>query len=831
MKVFVVEHEPGIRRLMRDQLQDRGVEVTVAASVGAAQQCLERGSFDVVILDLALPDGSGLEVLDGLRRSGSRAHVVVMSPSTAEADRVRALQGGADDYVVKPIFLRELTARVLAVRRPGDPDKDARLQVGPLTIDLRARQVRSDDRILDLTAKEFDLLAYLAARPGHVFSRGELLEAVWQSTPEWQQAATVTEHISRLRAKIEDDPQRPGILRTVRSAGYRLDLPGDGPAAADKGAEASDRGAELAPGTLVQTDGRIVHADRAAVTLLGYADEADLVGRPIVDLVAPGSKEIILERMAVTGSSQEHRSGLVDLERADGSEVSVEVTSGITVWHGQQAALIRLTNAPDPSSRLRRLVAGVLSEMTDAVIIGDLHFHLRSWNKAAERMYGWREEEVLGRHILDVLPWLDDDEALTAVWESLETKGRWDGRCRQTTRDGSVISVLEYSTLVRDDSGVPVLVVSVNRPAPRSITSPSGRRLPRAAVASRVIPADTADLYWRDAFAGRGKEASRVALALLDDGVSSDDIVNDLLASAQRAVGERWLHNECTVADEHLVSGATQKALDAVALSIDPTATDGLVVVACAEGDWHSLPAQMLAELLRAHGFEVVFLGASTPSAHVSSLLDRRPPDALAVSCTLPMFFTGVTRLADVAHRHGVPVIAGGRALGDGPDRALRLGADGWASRIDGALTVLRDWQRNPPTLATDPIRLDPRALQLERRAPEVGAAAFVTLAAAYPAMGAYNADQLARTSEDLVYITRFIAAGRLVDDPTVVSEFFAWLVILLAARGIPAGAVTAGLRALAPLIEEVDPEAAPLVAASIEATLADGEEQAERSG
>jgi hypothetical protein len=320
-----------------------------------------------------------------------------------------------------------------------------------------------------------------------------------------------------------------------------------------------------------------------------------------------------------------------------------------------------------------------------------------------------------------------------------------------------------------------------------------------------VIPAETADLYWRDAFAGRGKEASRVALALLDDGMSSDDIVNDLLASAQRAVGERWLHNECTVADEHLVSGATQKALDAVALSIDPTATDGLIVVACAEGDWHSLPAQMLAELLR---------------AHVLSLLDRRPPDALAVSCNLPIFFTGVTRLADVAHGHGVPVIAGGRALGDGPDRALRLGADGWASRIDGALTVLRDWQRNPPTLATDPIRLDPRALQLERRAPEVGASAYVALAAAYPDMGTYNADQLARTSEDLVYITRFIAAGRLVDDPTVVSEFFAWLVNLLTARGIPAGAVTAGLRALAPLIEEVDPEAAPLVAASIEATL-----------
>ena len=116
-------------------------------------------------------------------------------------------------------------------------------------------------------------------------------------------------------------------------------------------------------------------------------------------------------------------------------------------------------------------MTGVLGDLTDAVIITDLHFHVRSWNQAAERLYGWQAHEVLGRHILDVLQWVGDNGLLAAAWASLETKVRWHGEGRQITRDGSVIAVLATTTLVRDDSGEPIGIVSVNRPAPTAAST------------------------------------------------------------------------------------------------------------------------------------------------------------------------------------------------------------------------------------------------------------------------------------------------------------------------------------------------------------------------
>src|SRR5690606_19262839 len=119
-----------------------------------------------------------------------------------DADRTRASERGADDVVMKPFYVRELTARVLAVRRRRDPVADTTLRIGRFGIDLRSREVTADGTTMELTAKEFDLLAYLAVRPGHVFDREHLLNAVWRSSSEWQQTATVTEHIWRLRGKL-----------------------------------------------------------------------------------------------------------------------------------------------------------------------------------------------------------------------------------------------------------------------------------------------------------------------------------------------------------------------------------------------------------------------------------------------------------------------------------------------------------------------------------------------------------------------------------------------------------------------------------------------------
>ncbi len=170
------------------------------------------------------------------------------------------------------------------------------------------------------------------------------------------------------------------------------------------------------------------------------------------------------------GPGPRPRTQLIDLEHADGTQVSVEVASEPFIWNGDTAERLRFTHMPDVSARLRRLVTGVLSEVTDAVIITDLHFHLRSWNRAAERLYGWREEEVVGRHMLDVVHYGGDDGELVATWEDLEANGRWRGQSQHITRDGSMIEVLSSTTLVRDDDGGPVLIVSVNRPVPPEAT-------------------------------------------------------------------------------------------------------------------------------------------------------------------------------------------------------------------------------------------------------------------------------------------------------------------------------------------------------------------------
>lgn len=322
---------------------------------------------------------------------------------------------------------------------------------------------------------------------------------------------------------------------------------------------------------------------------------------------------------------------------------------------------------------------------------------------------------------------------------------------------------------------------------------------------------DATETFLQVAVNGDARAGVRVALELLDHGVPSDVVIIELLASAQRQAGERWLRREWTVADEHLVSGCTQRALDAVANTADPPVPSGLLVVACAEGDWHSLPAQMFAELLRSRGFTVLFLGASTPADHVAALLARRPADAVIVSCNLPLFFGGVTRLADAAHRHGVPVIAGGRSLGHGPDRAAQLGADAWASSVEQADAILRGWQSQAPPISAQPTVLSAPAVELDLNATVIADAAFESLTAAYPAMADYRADQLARTREDLAYLTRFIAAARLVNDPTVFTDFLGWLGAVLSNRGIPPAAMLAGLEALAPLISTTDPTAARL--------------------
>jgi DNA-binding response OmpR family regulator len=234
MKLLLVDDDAPTRRLVDEHLTRQGVDVTSVGTVAAALAAIRDGTFDVAILDVTLPDGSGMDLLLAVRQDGFLTHVIILSGATSEFDRVRALELGADDYVVKPFFVRELVARVMAVGRRQNIGHDAILEYGRMRLDLSARVVTIEGRPLGLTLKEFDLLAFLAARPRRVFSRQELLRSVWQSASAWQLPATVTEHIRRLRVKIEADPLRPRMLETVRGIGYRFVPPVADPPAADE---------------------------------------------------------------------------------------------------------------------------------------------------------------------------------------------------------------------------------------------------------------------------------------------------------------------------------------------------------------------------------------------------------------------------------------------------------------------------------------------------------------------------------------------------------------------------------------------------------------------
>ncbi len=224
-RVLVVDDMADIRLVAAAALEHQGFHVAQVEDGEQAVSLLDAGEpFDLVVLDINLPGMSGLEVLRRLR-TNSALPVILLSGRDEETDRVLGLELGADDYVVKPFSTRELAARARSVlRRVAPRETSGGLVFGPLVVHLAERRILRDGEPVEVTAKEFDLFAFFAtAPPRRVFSRAELLERVWGSSAEWQDPATVTEHVRRLRKKVERDPEQPQLLQTVRGVGYRFD--------------------------------------------------------------------------------------------------------------------------------------------------------------------------------------------------------------------------------------------------------------------------------------------------------------------------------------------------------------------------------------------------------------------------------------------------------------------------------------------------------------------------------------------------------------------------------------------------------------------------------
>jgi len=212
-----------VREVVTRYLERDGFRVDAAEDGLTALDLATAHPPDLLILDVMLPSKDGFSVLQELRKTSS-VPVILLTARAEETDRVLGLELGADDYVVKPFSPRELSARVRSVLRrsnPGEPG--ARLEFDGLTIDPKIREVEVGEKVIDLTPKEFDVLAFLASHPRQVFSRGQLLQQVWDSSAEWQDPATVTVHMRRLRTKLELDPQDPRWLLTVWGVGYRFE--------------------------------------------------------------------------------------------------------------------------------------------------------------------------------------------------------------------------------------------------------------------------------------------------------------------------------------------------------------------------------------------------------------------------------------------------------------------------------------------------------------------------------------------------------------------------------------------------------------------------------
>ena len=228
--VFVLEDDSDISRLVQYQLERAGFAVKPYASIGSILQDAERSRPSLFLLDIMVPGGDGMDLCRRLRLNPtlSSVPIIFLTARAAENDRVQGLEMGADDYITKPFGTRELVARVRAVlrrfERPDTPGALSTLNVEDLAIDGSAMQLSVKGELIPTTATEFRLLDYLARHPGRVFSRDQLLDAVWGDT-RFVTPRSVDVYVRRIREKIEIDPESPRYLKTMRGAGYRFEIP------------------------------------------------------------------------------------------------------------------------------------------------------------------------------------------------------------------------------------------------------------------------------------------------------------------------------------------------------------------------------------------------------------------------------------------------------------------------------------------------------------------------------------------------------------------------------------------------------------------------------
>lgn len=289
--------------------------------------------------------------------------------------------------------------------------------------------------------------------------------------------------------------------------------------------------------------------------------------------------------------------------------------------------------------------------------------------------------------------------------------------------------------------------------------------------------------------------AVRIAVDLAGAGVPIPLLLSELVAPAQRRVGERWADNSWNVAREHAATYVCDRVVTALGLRVRPVDPPrGRVVLACVDGDFHALAARMVGETLRVEGWQVTFLGASTPAVHLARFVHEVGPDAVALSCVISSSMPSARSMIEAVRLTGVPVLAGGPGFGPDGRWALRLGADAWAPDAAGAVARLsHGWPAFTEAAPDLDYLPDQEHVRLAADRPVLVERAMAAFREEAPAATGYSSWQLESTREDFGHIIDFLVAALMVDDVTLLEGFTRWLAGILGPRGVPGQVIATG--------------------------------------
>ncbi|WP_443044860.1 cobalamin B12-binding domain-containing protein [Streptomyces sp. Go40/10] len=326
-------------------------------------------------------------------------------------------------------------------------------------------------------------------------------------------------------------------------------------------------------------------------------------------------------------------------------------------------------------------------------------------------------------------------------------------------------------------------------------------------VSEPTATAGAVQRLWQAVIGGDEHQAAATVRDALAQGVSEETLLLQVIAPVQEKVGVEWAADRISVAQEHAATAINERVVAALAHrpgTSRPAPERGRVTVACVDGEWHALPARLVAEVLALHGWRVDYLGAQTPTPHLVAHLHLTNPDAVLLSGSMPTHLPTAHGAITACQAIGVPVLAGGRAFGPQGCYATALGADRWAADARAAAAVLAAGIPRPDASAIRHTVDDlPHLGDQEYTLVAQSRTRFVKQTLAdledrFPAVRAYHRVQQERTAEDIAYIVEFLATALYVDDPDLFTAFLTWTDGILTARGVAARSLLAGLDALA---------------------------------